>query len=100
MSAGAVIAIRRRRLVKQFRDAGATNAAHATTLEALGERRSWIFDQMVREGVFSNVNEGRYFMNEEAAVEFLHQHRVRTFAIGGVLLLLFILFCLLGWFGL
>jgi hypothetical protein len=52
MSAAAVVAMRRKRLVRRFREAGATDREHAITLEALGERPTWFFRQMVRVGVF------------------------------------------------
>ena len=48
MSAAAVIVIRRKRLARYFRDAGATDLQLAITLTTLGERPCWIFDQMVR----------------------------------------------------
>ncbi len=73
MSAAAVIAIRRRRIVERFRQAAATDASHAVTLESLEVRPSWIFDQMVRNGIFTAVGGDHYFMNEQAATEFLRQ---------------------------
>jgi hypothetical protein len=91
MSAAAVIAIRRKRLVNRFREAGAVDREHAVTLEALGERHSWIFDQMIRHGVFLVAQDGRFFMDDRAAVEFLRQRRRRARVIGGILLLVFLL---------
>ena len=98
MSAAAVIAIRRKRLVHAFREAGATEASRAVTLEQLGQRRSWIFDQMAGHGVFLAVAGGsdRYFMNEAAAEAFLAARRRRALIIAGVLLLAFLLMWLLG----
>jgi len=97
MSAAAVIAIRRRRIVEQFRQAGATDASHAVTLESLEVRPSWIFDQMVRNGIFTAVGGDHYFMNEQAATEFLRQKRARAIAIGALMLFVFLLLCLFGW---
>jgi len=99
MSAAAMIAIRRKRLVKRFREAGATDPEHAVAPEALGERRSWIFDQMVKCGVFLPTRDGRYFMDDRAAVEFLRQRRTRALLIGGLLLLGFLLFWAIELFG-
>jgi len=99
MSAAAVIAIRRKRLVRRFREAGATDPEHAVTPEALGERRSRIFDQMAEHGVFLATEDGRFFMDDRAAVEFLRQPRVRALLIGGILLLVFLLLWAFGLFG-
>jgi hypothetical protein len=99
MSAAAVIAIRRRRLVKRFREAGATDPEHAIMPETVGVRRSWIFDQMAERGVFLPTEDGRFFMDDRAAVAFLRQHRNRTLLMSGILLLLFVLLWAFGFFG-
>lgn len=96
MSAAAVIAIRRKRLVRAFREAGATDVHHAIELEQLGQRRSWIFEQMTRHGVFVAVAERRYFLNEPAAHAFQAACRKRALVFTGVLLLLFLLLWLAG----
>lgn len=95
MSAAVVIARRRKRLVRRFREAGALDWERATTVEALGERHTWVFDQMVRRGVFHPVEGGRYFMDEKAAIEFLHRRRVRALRMGAIFLTLFLLVWLL-----
>ena len=99
MSAAAVIAIRRKRMVKRFREAGATDPEHAVTPESLGERRTWIFDQMVEHGVFLPTQDGRFFMDDRAGVEFLRQRRRRALLIGGVLVLVFLLLWAFGLLG-
>lgn len=99
MSAAAVIAIRRKKLVRRFREAGATDPDHAVTLESLGERRSWIFEQMARHQVFLPAEEGRFFMDEPAALEFLRQRRWRALMLGSLLLAVFLALWLLGTLG-
>ncbi len=99
MSAAAVIAMRRRRLVRRFREAGATTLERAVTLEAIGERHTWIFDRMVQAGVFLPAPDGRYFMDEAAATEYRHRCRVRALVGTGVCLLLFLVLWLSGVFG-
>ena len=98
MSAAAVIAMRRKNLVRRFREAGATDSEHAVTLESLGARRSWIFDQMIEHGVFLSTQDGRFFMDDRAADEFLHERQARAWVIGGVLLFVFMLLWILGLF--
>lgn len=98
MSAAAIIRIRRKRLVRRFRDAGATDPEHAVALEALGERPSWVFDQMARCGAFLSVSGGRFYMDEQVADAFLRQRQKRAWLIGGLLLLVFLVLWLLGLF--
>lgn len=97
MSAAAVIAIRRKRFIRAFRAAGATDPEHAITLEHTGQRHSWVFDQMTRHGVFVPVGDRRYFMNEQAAHEFQAACRQRALIFTGVLLVIFIVLWLAGW---
>ena len=99
MSAAAVIVLRRKQLIRVFREARATDSGRAVTLEQLGQRRSWIFDHMAARGVFIASGNDRYFMNEPVAEAFLAARRRRALAITGVLLLVFALIWLLGWIG-
>ena len=98
MSAGAAIAIRRKRLVRRFREVGATDQDHAITLESVGERPSWIFDQMVLHGVFLAASGGRYYLDDQAATKFLLAKRIRAMVIAGVLLLLLVVLWVFGVF--
>ena len=95
MSAAAVISIRRKRLVRAFREAGATDCGRAVTLKQLGQRQSWIFNQMVEHGAFIATEEGRYFLDERAADVFLSARRNRAWIITGVLILVFVVIWLL-----
>jgi hypothetical protein len=99
MSAAATIAIRRRRLIRKFREAGATDPDHAVTLGALRERHSWIFDQMMDVGVFLPTANGWYYMDEQAAADFRHRQRVRAVVGSGILLLLFLFLWACGLLG-
>ncbi len=85
MSAAAVIALRRRRLIRRFREAGATAPERAVTLEAVGERQNWIFDRMAQAGVFRPAPDGRYFMVEAAATEYRRRCRVRALVMTAIL---------------
>jgi len=99
MSAAAVIAMRRKRLIRRFREAGATDPTHAVSLESVRVRRSWIFNQMENAGVFLPTSDGRYYMDEEAAAEFLHRKRMRALIGSGILLLIFLTLWACGLFG-
>jgi hypothetical protein len=99
MSAGAVIAMRRKRLVKRFRDAGAIDREHAVTVESLGERRSWVFQQMMRHGVFRAAEADRVYLDEETAGRFLHERRLRAWTLMAVLVLVFVVLWAVGLLG-
>ena len=99
MSAAAVIAIRRKRLARRFRDAGATNPKRAVTLATLGERPSWIFDKMVRQGVFVLGTGGRYYMDEGAAEVFFRRQRIWGLTMAAFLVFLFLLLWVSGVLG-
>ena len=90
MSAAAVIALRRKKYIRRFAEQGATSPDHAIPVDAIGIRHSWVFDRMVKRGVFVGVGSDRYYMNEPAAKVFLAAQRHRALVIGGVLLLLFL----------
>lgn len=60
----------RRRLLLRFREAGATDSEHAVSLEQLGESPSSTFDHLLQEGVFRQVPDGRFYMDESNAAEF------------------------------
>jgi len=88
MSAAAVIALRRKSLVRPVREAGVTDPEHAVTLEALGERSAGVVRQMVRCGAFLATPDGRFCSDDAAATACLDRRRVRTVMGGGICLLL------------
>ena len=99
MSAAAVIALRRKKYIRRFAEQGATSPDQAIPFATIGMPRSWVFDRMVGHGVFVDVGGDRYYMNEPAAQAFLAAQPHRALVIGGVLLLLFLIYILvsIGW---
>ena len=91
MSAAAVIFLRRKRFIRRFREQGATSPDQAIPFADVGMRRSWIFDQMVSRGVFVSVGNERYYMNEQAAEEFLDAQRRRALVITAIMLVVFVI---------
>ena len=91
------IVIRRNRLLRRFREAGATDPDHAVTFEALGERRSWIFERMAARGVFRANQEGGFYLDERAA-DFFRQRRMSALLLRAVLVLIGCCFGLLVFF--
>lgn len=96
MSAAAVIIVRRKRLIRRFSERGATSPDRAIPFADVGVRRSWIVEQMVSRGVFVSVGADRYYMNEQAAGEFLHAQRRRALVVTAILLVVFMIVILMS----
>ena len=73
MSAGTVILMQMRRIVRQFRDAGATGPAAAIVPSQYGIRQSFAFSRLVNRGVLVAVNGDRFYLDEEAELKFRKQ---------------------------
>lgn len=92
MSAAAVIMLRRKRLIRRFREVGALDEQHAVIFDSLGERRSWTFNQMVNHRVFVQTADGRFYLDELAAEEFMRRCRWRALIVAAIFLLLFLVY--------
>ena len=77
-SAAAAIAIRRRRMIRRYRQAGATDPLHARRPEDLRIRRSWLFNRMVDGGVFIPVSDDRCFLDEAGVHRYYRRLRIRV----------------------
>lgn len=96
MSAAAVIMRRRKKFIRRFREKGATSRECAIAFSEVRMRRSWIFEKMVRQGVFISVGGDRYFMDEQAADHFLRAQRARALSFGCLLIILFVVYLILA----
>ena len=76
MSAAIIIRLQNR-FMRRFREAGAITQDRAIPISAIGMHRSWVFDRMVRRGVFVHVGDDRYFMEEPQAATFVVLRRRR-----------------------
>jgi hypothetical protein len=92
VSAAAVIALRRKKLIRRFGEKGATCPERAIAFAEVGMRRSWVFDRMVDRSVFVAVGGDRFFLNEQAAQTFLAAQRRRARTIAAILLVTFLIF--------
>jgi len=68
---GAFVVLHQNRLMRRFHDAKATGSKSAMTLAEIGCRNSWIFRRMAARGVFIETDDGRFYMDEEAARRFV-----------------------------
>ena len=76
--------------MQRFRDAKATSRKSVTTLAEIGCRNSWLFRRMVARGVFIDLGEGRFYMDENAAQRFVQLRRQRMLAFLAAAILLFL----------
>ena len=95
MSAGTVLLIQMRRIVRVFRDAGATHPAAAIIPAQHGLRQSFAFQKLVRKGVLIAVNAERYYMDEEAEAKYRKQRQsivlvIMLLLLAGLLISLFV----------
>jgi hypothetical protein len=81
MSAGTVILLQMRRIVRRFREAGATNAGAAIVPSQYDIRQSFAFERLVKYGVLVAVDHERFYMDEEAEAKFRKQKRFIVFVI-------------------
>jgi hypothetical protein len=76
MSGAAVVAAQNK-LMRRFREAGATSPPSACTPEDVGCRNSWIFRRMTARRVFVEAKPGRYYIDEMASGDFIRMRRAR-----------------------
>ncbi len=94
---GEYIIIKQNDYMKKFRKAEATDAQHARPLSEVGiRRRSGIFRRMAGRGIFVETAEGVYYMDLEAAKEFVAMRRKRILIIIGLIVLIGLVLCLAG----
>jgi hypothetical protein len=80
MSSEAYIIIKQNEYMKKFRNAGATDPMRARPLAELRIRRDRIFRKMEDKDIFKPGREPEtYFMDPNAAEEFVEARRRRTF---------------------
>lgn len=95
MSAGAIIA-RQNMYMRAFRKAGATNAETAKSLKELGIVPIGIFYRMEKAGVFQKTEDGRYFMSEDRAHNYVLRRARYAWIMTGALLIGLALVYLIG----
>jgi hypothetical protein len=78
MGEAAVFVAKQNKLIRRFREAGATAPQFARMPEDLGCRNSWIFRRLVTRGVFVETKPGRYYVDEVAADEFVRVRRAKA----------------------
>lgn len=75
MSAGAVVIKRQNQIIRAFRDAGATFADNAKSLDEVHCRKSLIFRRLVSKGVIVKCDDEKYYIDNRVADSFLTKRR-------------------------
>jgi hypothetical protein len=95
--AGEYIIIKQNQYMRVFRKAEALDRGRARTLDELGVRETRIFRRMADRGVFVATGTGAYYMDRDAAAEFVARRRKRAFfLLILILLILLVLFVFNG----
>ena len=94
MSTAAAIAIKRKRIIKAFRDAGATSFEQAKTPEELGIRNSLLLKLQINKGVLVKAGQDRLYLDEERELALAQVRRRVAF----VLFFVMALVIFLAWF--
>jgi hypothetical protein len=76
---GEYVIVKQNQYMRTFRKAEATDRRRARTLADLRIRETGIFRRMVDRGVFVDAGNGAYYMDEDAAHEFIILRRKRAF---------------------
>ena len=76
---GEYVVIKQNQYMRIFRKAEAMDRGRAKALADLGIRESGIFRRMVEKGVFVDIGNGTYYLDENGAAEFLAARRKRAF---------------------
>jgi hypothetical protein len=77
--AGEYIIIKQNQYMRIFRKAEAVDRGRAKPLDVLGVRETGIFRRMVDKGVFINAGGNLYYMDPNAAEQFIAARRKRVF---------------------
>ncbi len=95
MSSAAVVH-KQNKYINIFNKLGAIDREHAISLEEAGIRGSFLFERMCARGIFLKSSEGRYFIDNQAAVLFKENRRKRAYTFLVILLVILAVYILLG----
>ncbi|HPR63352.1 MAG TPA: hypothetical protein PK014_03955 [Thermoanaerobaculia bacterium] len=94
--AAAVISRKRKKMIKVFRSVGALSPESARTLAEIGVTKSPLFEMLRHRGVFVELQEGRFYLDEARELE---TRQFRMYLVTGIALLCVILVFIGWWLG-
>ena len=89
----AIVAARRRRIVRKFEEAGADQPGRARTLEALGVRDTHLASRLIRAGVLATADGERYYLSADGLARW--NRRRNAYVLIALALTISILACVL-----
>jgi hypothetical protein len=89
----AIVAARRRRIVRKFEEAGADQPGRARTLESLGVHDTHLASRLIRSGVLATADGERYYLSAEGVARW--NRRRNTYVLIALALTVSILACVL-----
>lgn len=87
----AIIVVRTKKIINQFKQTGTTSPQNAKTIGELGIRGNLIFRKLVRRGVLKEAAPERFYLSEENLDDYLRTRRLRAFLVLAILLVLIII---------
>ena len=78
MSSATVIIAKQNKYIRRFQEAGAITPEAAVELDQIGCRNSRLFQRLVDREVFKLSQQGKYYLDPEAAEEFKRARRIRA----------------------
>ena len=69
------VAMKKRKLIRRFKNSGTTSERNAKTLAVLGINRRLFFNRMLKHGVIIHVN-GKYYLDEQKLSEYNNNRRL------------------------
>jgi hypothetical protein len=85
-----VVAAKIKKYYRRFEEAGATNPESAKTLQSLGLHGGFLFNRLIRNGVFVETGGERYYVISEKYRSFKIQRRKKAMMIMGIIILVFL----------
>jgi hypothetical protein len=87
MNAGAAVAARQRKIIRAFEEGGATSPRSARALGDLGVADSPMLKHLVRRGLVLATEDGRHYLDVEAAEEYQHRRRIIGLFATGIMIM-------------
>lgn len=96
MSSASVIIHKQNKYINIFNELGAIDEDHSIDLNEVGIRKNYVFIRMCDRGVFVPCNNGRYYINNQAAILFKENRRKRALTALVIVLIIFAVYFMLG----
>ena len=93
----AASATQRSRIIRRFKDAGATSPDHAIDPATRQIHQTYVFNKLVREGVLVKVRSHQYYLNEARAAQYEQQRYQTILAILIMLIIVVAVYLFLRW---